>query len=116
MKNYKNYWLGEIQINAVGADVDIEKVKWLKKAINSMRDHSASDRYAIVTENNIGNERWLESSGPIVMESYLSSSCAVAVIDRAKYIGDKYGRQMICRLEPIGDFETFEKLIEGEEK
>lgn len=83
--------------------------------INKTKIQPLRDRYVIVTENDIGNDRWMESRGPIAMETYVGESNISKVIDRAEYIGDKYGRQMICRLDPLGDLAAFKKLMNQEQ-
>ena len=82
--------------------------------IDGHKADALRDRYVIVCENDIGNDRWMESRGPIAMETYVGESTITTVIERAEKVGNHYGRQMICRLDPIGDLAAFKKLMNQE--
>lgn len=49
------------------------------------------------------------------MEAYVGESNISKVIERAESIGDRYGRQMICKLDPLGDLAAFRKLMNQEQ-
>lgn len=82
--------------------------------IKKYRPNHIGDRYVIVTENDMDGDRWMESRGPICHEAYVGESTLNKVLEKSKYIGTRYGRQMICRLEPMGTPEEFERLMEEE--
>lgn len=86
----------------------------LKDLIDRTKVYSHRDRFVLVSENDMGGERWMESRGPVSHETYVGESNGIKVIERAKHMGDQYGRQMICRLEPIGDLAEFERLMDKE--
>ena len=85
-----------------------------QKLIDEAKTQPLRDRYVLVTENDIGDDRWMESRGPIAMETYVGESNISKVIERAESVGDRYGCQMICRLDPLGDLAEFKKLMEQE--
>lgn len=70
------------------------------------------DRFVLVTEHDIRSERWMESQGPIAMETNLGESTADKVLERAKSVGNGYGRIMVCKLVPMGSPDEFKTFID----
>ena len=81
------------------------------RARNYKSTNVVRDRYIVVTEHDMPEDRWTESGGPIAMETYIGSSNMNNVIERAENIGRRYGRLMICRLDPIGNLDQFKQYI-----
>lgn len=107
-------WLYNRLIHECDEDERVDYMVRFKKLIDDAKPQPLRDRYVIVTENDMGKDRWMESLGPIAMETYVGESNISKVIERSKSLGDRYGRQMICRLDPLGDLDAFKKLMNQE--
>lgn len=54
------------------------------------------------------------NGGAIVGEQYTAHASLPEIVDRAKKVGDKYGKVWICKLEFVGSLEECEAIIEKE--
>lgn len=76
---------------------------------------SKSDYFAVVTEHDTDQRAFPDSqhgsSGSIVHECYLSQAALHKIIERKKYLGDKYGKIAIAKLVFLSD-EEIKQLTE----
>ena len=75
-----------------------------------------TDYFVLVTEHDTDQREFPNvkhgSNGSIVHECYLHSSALHQIVDRKKYIGDKYGKISIAKLVFLTDEEI--KQLTGE--
>ena len=74
--------------------------------------HPLNDVYVVVTERDHCNP--MKSRGAICMETYTGKANLVDAVKRAKSMQAHYGNAVICKLEPVGNAEACEKIINSE--
>lgn len=82
--------------------------------VGSMRHPSLEGgaQHVIVSERDTDNP--FNNGGPIAMEQMMGKSDLLSIIERAEYLGDKYGKQGIFRLVYVGTPDQCRAIIEGE--
>ena len=66
-------------------------------------------KFVIGTERDTDN--WMDSNGPIIMETHLGRSNIVDAINRAEIIGKKYGKITVFKLLHVGPPEECQEMI-----
>lgn len=113
INNFEDWW-NEIGSTPPLAEHDQEEhtKRIAEIAWNTQKpiDHF-SDSFVVVVENDNAERSRLRSNGPLALETQTGKSSLIEAIDKANSIGGRYGWNLICRLEVLGNADECMKLL-----
>ena len=72
-----------------------------------------NDAFVVVVETDCGTDNKLKGNGPMVWETYTGRMNLSGTIEHAKALENKYGWNLICRLEIIGNADECAKILDS---